>query len=50
LIQLEEDGQFTFYEPDELRSLIAHAGFRVSASSLVFGDPPQAIVVSATAG
>ncbi|MAE93657.1 MAG: hypothetical protein CL910_03255 [Deltaproteobacteria bacterium] len=48
LIDLEEQGRFRFWEPQELVRLVRTAGFKNSACSEVFGAPPQALMVRAT--
>jgi ubiquinone/menaquinone biosynthesis C-methylase UbiE len=47
LLTLEEDGTFRFYDPDELVAAVRAAGFRDVRADESFGDPPQAVVVSA---
>jgi SAM-dependent methyltransferase/dienelactone hydrolase len=47
LLALEEDGTFRFYDPDELVASVRAAGFRDVRADESFGDPPQAVVVSA---
>jgi ubiquinone/menaquinone biosynthesis C-methylase UbiE len=47
LMQLEEDGQFRFYDEQELCDMIRSAGFISISAERAFGDPPQAVVVSA---
>jgi ubiquinone/menaquinone biosynthesis C-methylase UbiE len=47
LLDLEEQGAFQFWEPDELAALIRDAGFSGLEVCSAFGEPPQAIVVSA---
>jgi len=41
LLQLEEDGYFTFWDADELEDLLRDAGFSSVSSRTAFGDPPQ---------
>jgi SAM-dependent methyltransferase len=47
LFELEQMGEFIFWDREELVSLVERAGFEVSAVWSAFGDPPQAYVVSA---
>jgi ubiquinone/menaquinone biosynthesis C-methylase UbiE len=47
LLELEEDGTFRFYDADELVATVRTAGFRDARVDESFGDPPQAVVVSA---
>jgi ubiquinone/menaquinone biosynthesis C-methylase UbiE len=47
LLGLEEDRQFRFWDPNELKNLVKRAGFRNVSAKLGLGDPPQAVVVSA---
>lgn len=47
LLELEEQGRFRFFDPGELRDLVARAGFVEVATELAFGDPPQAVVLAA---
>lgn len=49
LIDLEEQGLFHFWEPDELVSLVRAAGFESVQTRPCFGTPPQAIVLSGVA-
>ena len=49
LVDLEEQGLFHFWEPDELAGIVREAGFRNVKIDLSFGHPPQAIVISAIA-
>jgi SAM-dependent methyltransferase len=48
LIDLEERGVFHFWDADELADLLRRAGFVNVETATAFGDPPQAIVASAT--
>jgi len=48
LMQLEEDGQFRFYDEQELCGMLRSAGFSSISAERAFGDPPQAVVVSAS--
>ncbi len=41
LLQLEEDGYFTFWDSPELEDLLSGAGFSSVSSRTAFGDPPQ---------
>lgn len=45
LVDLEEVGAFRFYDRAQLAKLVRKAGFRVLASEMAFGSPPQAVVV-----
>ena len=47
LMQMEEDGQFQFYDEDELSEMIHSAGFSLISTHRAFGDPPQAVIVTA---
>jgi ubiquinone/menaquinone biosynthesis C-methylase UbiE len=47
LLDLEENGLFQFRDAAELATLLRSAGFRVEKVWSSFGDPPQAVVVSA---
>jgi ubiquinone/menaquinone biosynthesis C-methylase UbiE/pimeloyl-ACP methyl ester carboxylesterase len=47
LLDLEEDGTFRFFDAGELVQLVRAAGFRDVRADEGFGDPPQAVVVSA---
>jgi ubiquinone/menaquinone biosynthesis C-methylase UbiE len=47
LLDLEEEGIFHFWDADELVAHLRAAGFTEIETCAVFGDPPQAIVVSA---
>lgn len=48
ILDLEERGYFRFWDEDELASLVREAGFSAVETDRAFGDPPQAIVVSAS--
>jgi ubiquinone/menaquinone biosynthesis C-methylase UbiE/pimeloyl-ACP methyl ester carboxylesterase len=48
VLELEEAGAFHFWEANELTGMVAQAGFTEIESTPSLGDPPQAIVVSAT--
>ncbi len=48
VLDLEEGGSFHFWEASELTRMVAEAGFTDVKSTHSLGDPPQAIVVSAT--
>lgn len=47
LIQLEEEGRFRFFDLEELRSMTLAAGLRPVYEDYAFGDPPQAVIVTA---
>ena len=47
LIDFEERGIFQFWDAEELRDQVSQAGFEAVKTEAVFGDPPQAIVLSA---
>ncbi|NNL64828.1 MAG: class I SAM-dependent methyltransferase [Myxococcales bacterium] len=47
LIDFEERGIFQFWDAEELRDQVSQAGFEAVTTEAVFGDPPQAIVLSA---
>jgi ubiquinone/menaquinone biosynthesis C-methylase UbiE len=46
LMLLEEDGLFSFWEPQELVALVRQAGFSDVKHELALGEPPQAVIVS----
>jgi ubiquinone/menaquinone biosynthesis C-methylase UbiE len=48
VLELEEAGAFHFWEADELARIVEQAGFTDIESTPSLGNPPQAIVVSAT--
>jgi ubiquinone/menaquinone biosynthesis C-methylase UbiE len=50
ILDLEESGAFHFWDSEELEALVAEAGFRAIVSERGFGDPPQAVVISARRG
>ena len=47
LLELEENGTFRFWDPDELASMARGAGFRKVRTSLSYGEPPQIALLSA---
>ena len=47
LLQLEEAGRFQFWDGEELAAICERAGFEPLSYELAFGDPPQAVVVTA---
>jgi SAM-dependent methyltransferase/pimeloyl-ACP methyl ester carboxylesterase len=47
LLELEERGRFRFWDTGALQDLVLKAGFSVRFVEFDFGDPPQAIVVTA---
>lgn len=47
ILDLEESGQFRFWDSEELKSLVESAGFEDVVTQLSLGDPPQAVVVAA---
>lgn len=47
ILDLEEAGRFFFWSQTELEDLARRAGFASVASEASFGDPPQAVVVTA---
>jgi SAM-dependent methyltransferase len=47
VLDLEERGRFRFWDAPELARLVERAGFRKVKTRPSFGDPPQAIVLSA---
>lgn len=47
LLDLEEQGLFRFWDAAELVELVEKAGFIEVEAAHAFGDPPQAVVVSA---
>jgi ubiquinone/menaquinone biosynthesis C-methylase UbiE len=46
LLELEEAGEFRFWDSDELEDLIRSVGFKRTVSRYSLGKPPQAVVVS----
>jgi ubiquinone/menaquinone biosynthesis C-methylase UbiE len=48
ILQLEESGIFRFWEAAELRDLVSNEGFRDVEVTTSLGNPPQALIVSAT--
>ncbi len=48
LLDLEEQGAFRFWEPDDLAGLVRRCGFTDVRTTYAFGDPPQAILLSAS--
>jgi SAM-dependent methyltransferase len=48
ILDLDEDQTFRFWDADELSGILESAGFVNVKSWLEFGDPPQAIAISAT--
>ena len=48
LLDLEEQGAFRFWEREDLTELVRRAGFTDVATRFAFGDPPQAIILSAS--
>jgi ubiquinone/menaquinone biosynthesis C-methylase UbiE len=48
ILDLEEQGSFTFWDTGELESLLRASGFVRVSSLLQFGDPPQAVIASGT--
>jgi ubiquinone/menaquinone biosynthesis C-methylase UbiE len=50
LLDLEEQGLFQFWDPEELRALVEGAGFRVSELAPGLGEPAQALVLRAERG
>jgi hypothetical protein len=47
LLDLEESGQFSFWDVEELDALLAAEGFRGVKVWPSLGSPPQAVVASA---
>lgn len=47
LLDLEEVGRFRFFDLEEFEELVRRAGFSRVSGRRVFGDPPQAVLVSA---
>ena len=47
LLDLEENGTFRFWDPQELGHIVRRAGFRLLSTSRSLGIPPQAVVLSA---
>jgi ubiquinone/menaquinone biosynthesis C-methylase UbiE len=47
LLDLEEEGVFHFYDEDELVEMVRASGFSQTVAEPTFGDPAQAVVVSA---
>jgi hypothetical protein len=48
LLQMEEEGQFRFYDAAELKELVESVGFKVDSMDQAFGEPAQAMIVTAT--
>jgi SAM-dependent methyltransferase len=48
ILQLEEAGKFRFWEEIELRDLVSNEGFIDVKVMTALGNPPQALIVSAT--
>jgi ubiquinone/menaquinone biosynthesis C-methylase UbiE/pimeloyl-ACP methyl ester carboxylesterase len=48
VLELEESGAFHFWEANELTRMVAEAGFTEIQPIPSLGDPPQAVVLSAT--
>ena len=48
LMELEETGEFRFWDGEELAGFLESAGFREIAVAPALGDPAQASIVSAT--
>ena len=48
LLELEEQGVFRFFGVEELCALVRGAGLEVESVQTAFGNPPQAVVLSAT--
>ena len=48
LLDLEEMGMFQFRDGGEMADLVESAGLSVDRVWKAFGDPPQAVIVSAT--
>jgi len=47
ILDLEEQGRFRFWDPDELRYAVSNAGFERVESTLSLGEPAQAVIVTA---
>jgi ubiquinone/menaquinone biosynthesis C-methylase UbiE len=48
ILQLEESGVFQFWEAADLRDLVSNEGFSDVEVTTSLGNPPQALIVSAT--
>jgi hypothetical protein len=48
ILQLEEAGKFRFWEDIELRDLVSNEGFNDVEVMTSLGNPPQALIASAT--
>jgi ubiquinone/menaquinone biosynthesis C-methylase UbiE/pimeloyl-ACP methyl ester carboxylesterase len=48
ILQLEELGMFRFWEATDLRDLVSNVGFNDVEVTTSLGNPPQALIVSAT--
>ncbi|MBW2231002.1 MAG: methyltransferase domain-containing protein [Deltaproteobacteria bacterium] len=48
ILELEEEGAFHFWDPEELHALVSDAGFVEIETGRALGTPPQAVVLSAT--
>ena len=47
LLDLEERGDFRFFDSEELETICEGAGLEVIGRDFSFGSPPQAVVVTA---
>jgi hypothetical protein len=47
LLEMEEAGEFRFWAPEVLVSMVRRAGFSDVRATLAFGMPPQAVAVVA---
>ncbi|MFO0750583.1 MAG: methyltransferase domain-containing protein [Myxococcota bacterium] len=48
LFRLAEEGHFRLYDTQSLLALVRCRGFVDASAELVFGDPPQAVIVTCT--
>jgi ubiquinone/menaquinone biosynthesis C-methylase UbiE len=47
IFNFEDDGYFRFWDADELSTLVQKAGFALEGTQTAFGNPPQAVIVTA---
>lgn len=50
ILELEDEGRFSFWDEAEFRRLAIRAGFVEVRSETSYGDPPQAVILSARRG
>jgi ubiquinone/menaquinone biosynthesis C-methylase UbiE len=47
IFNFEVDGYFRFWDAGELCNMVQKAGFVVESTKMAFGNPPQAVIVTA---